>query len=95
MDRNLLVMAEALTPSQAKVLDCICSHIDQHFFPPTIEELQKTLNHASTFSVRKHIGTLVKKGYLLKAKGLSRALVVIKDSTGNSLNAKALQRLST
>jgi len=73
---------EDLPQQQRKVLDYIEEYIEVSGYPPSIAEITEHLGLSSTFSVRKHVDALVKKGFLIRGgAGLSRALFVARPSS--------------
>jgi repressor LexA len=66
--------ASGLTAVQRKVLATIKDFIDQHQYPPTIEELRTRLDLASLSSVYHHLRTLQAKGLITWTPGRYRTL---------------------
>ncbi len=71
-------MAE-LKPREAKILEYMRAIVKQQGYPPTVREICQACGIKSTSTVHKDIENLVAKGYLLKDKSKTRALVVVDD----------------
>lgn len=76
---------EELTPRQSQVLAFITEFIDTHGYPPTQREIAAHLEINGTLGVMRHLHALEKKGYLTKAAGSSRGIVVAGRSSSVSL----------
>jgi repressor LexA len=70
-------MKTKLTDRQEEILSFIQEHLTLKGFPPTLREIGKKFNIASTFGVKRHLDALVKKGYLNVGTNISRALSII------------------
>ncbi|NLN93474.1 MAG: transcriptional repressor LexA [Candidatus Hydrogenedens sp.] len=57
-------MAPDITPRQAAVLNFIAECIDEHGYPPTIQEIGQRFGIASTNGVFDHLKTLERKGFI-------------------------------
>ncbi len=77
-------MRPQLTDRQRDILNYIQQYIENVGYPPTLREIGKKFEIASTFGVKRHLDALVKKGYLNIESNQSRALSIV-----DSLNAKA------
>lgn len=70
--------AELLPPQQRKVLEFIRDHQKMYGYPASIEDIRNYMGLSSSFGVRKHVDTLIKKGFLERdGKRLSRALKIL------------------
>lgn len=67
-------MKNELTDRQQDILTFIQVYIDEKGYPPTLREIGKHFNIASTFGVKRHLDALSKKGYLNIESNVSRAL---------------------
>lgn len=72
-----------LTPVERKVWHFLIDHLATHTFQPSIREIARHLRIPSTRTVADLLGALQKKGYLRRAPGRSRG-VVIEGLTGGS-----------
>jgi len=68
---------QALTPRQEAVLRFIIDHERRLGYPPTIREICEHFGIASPRGVAKHLEALEKKGYIEKAKGISRGITIL------------------
>ncbi len=68
--------AADLTERQAKILQLIERHIEQHDYPPTIQELCRLGKVRSTATMHQHVKALESKGYLSPQNGRKRALAL-------------------
>ncbi|MCI8548506.1 MAG: HTH domain-containing protein [Bacilli bacterium] len=59
---------ETLTLKQKEILQMIKKFIADNSYPPTVREIAKELNIASTATIHFHIKHLVEKGYLSKGE---------------------------
>lgn len=57
-------MATDITPRQAAVLNFIAECIEEHGYPPTIQEIGQHFGIASTNGVFDHLKTLERKGFI-------------------------------
>jgi len=62
-------LQKKLTDRQAKVLEAIQSFIGRHGYPPTVRQLGELLDISNPSAVFKHIISLEKKGFLIRAEG--------------------------
>lgn len=67
---------EELTPRQQQVLAFVTEFIDANGYPPTLREIAAHLEVNGTLGVMRHLDALDKKGYLTKAAGSSRGIVL-------------------
>lgn len=72
-------MKKQLTERQEQILFFIHEYRDKNGFPPTLREIGKKFNIASTFGVKRHLEALEKKGYLKVEANASRAISLIPD----------------
>lgn len=70
-------MKSKLTERQEAILTFIQEHIAGKGYSPTLREIGKNFNIASTFGVKRHIDALVKKGFLNAGNNISRALSLV------------------
>ena len=67
-------MKNKLTDRQEDILNFIQKFIEQMGYAPTLREIGKNFDIASTFGVKRHLDALNKKGYLNIGSNMSRAL---------------------
>jgi repressor LexA len=72
----------ALTDRQKAVLGRIVSYTAAHGYPPTIEELSRSLRFRSPGGAMSHVTALVKKGYLSRVRGVARGFKVLRNPDG-------------
>jgi repressor LexA len=53
-----------LTANQARVLECIREHLEEHGHPPTLREIAESLSLSSHSSAQDYVDALVRKGAL-------------------------------
>jgi repressor LexA len=82
-----------LTERQRDVLGFIARHLEEHKVAPTLQEIADTFGFASTASAQKHVGLLIAKGYLARAKHQKRGLVVTHHEPAEGPSAQALPLL--
>ncbi len=73
-------MKKQLTERQEEILLYIKQFLESNGYPPTLREIGKRFNIASTFGVKRHLDALAKKGYLNIESNASRGITVYKDS---------------
>ena len=71
-------MDEKLTDRQKDILDFICQYKDENGYPPTLREIGKNFDIASTFGVKRHLDVLEKKGYIAILAKQSRGIAILK-----------------
>lgn len=72
-------MKKSLTERQRNILKFIQNFKESNGYPPTLREIGKNFEIASTFGVKRHIDALVKKGYLNVESNASRGISIIKE----------------
>ena len=70
-------MRRPLTARQHQILGLICDHVDQRGYPPSVRDLVQALGLASTNGVHEQLSILVKKGWLVRERGVARGLRVL------------------
>ena len=81
-------MDEKLTDRQKDILDFICQYKDENGYPPTLREIGKNFDIASTFGVKRHLDVLEKKGYIAVLAKQSRGIAILKpELLKNSFNS--------
>lgn len=71
-------MKTGLTERQQAILDFLESFIEHNGFPPTLREIGKNFGISSTFGVKRHLDSLVSKGYIQVGSNSSRAILLLK-----------------
>lgn len=66
-----------LTPVQKRLLQQIVAYVDDYGFAPSIRELGDLTGLVSSSSVVHQLRNLEAKGYIRRAPGLNRALVIL------------------
>jgi len=69
-------MKTNLTDRQNEILDFIKEFVSFNGYPPTLREIAKNFNLASTFGIKRHLDALKKKGYLSIESFSSRAISI-------------------
>lgn len=76
---------DTLTDRQKTVLERIASYTAVHGYPPTIEELSRSLRFRSPGGATAHVVALVKKGYLSRVRGVARGFKVLRHPDGRAV----------
>jgi repressor LexA len=74
-----------LTQKQKQILDYITGFIKEKNYPPSIREIAEYFK-ITPKGAYDHLKAIEKKGYIKTEKNRSRAIELIKSSTGNTLN---------
>ncbi|MEA3544167.1 MAG: transcriptional repressor LexA [Thermodesulfobacteriota bacterium] len=74
-----------LTSRQQQVYNFIVNYLDQHGYPPTLQEIAAHLEIRGNLGVLRHLAALEKKGYIRRTPGSSRGIVVLGRSSSLSL----------
>lgn len=74
------IMKKELTEKQQQILDFIEQFRDLNGYPPTLREIGKHFQIASTFGVKRHLDALSKKGHLTIESNASRGIALVRDS---------------
>ncbi|PJA95348.1 MAG: transcriptional repressor LexA [Ignavibacteriales bacterium CG_4_9_14_3_um_filter_34_10] len=74
-------MKNQLTDRQKEILDFIKEYLGFNGYPPTLREIAKQFNIASTFGIKRHLDALQKKGYLSVESFASRAISLTENPT--------------
>ena len=74
-------MKKQLTDRQESILNFISGFVQEFGYPPTLRQIGKEFNIASTFGVKRHLDALVKKGYLNIESYASRGITLLKDDS--------------
>jgi SOS-response transcriptional repressor LexA len=74
---NLTIPSVQLTNRQHQVLAAICDFKAIMGYVPTVRELGQLLHVSSTCTVQRHLDALQRKGYLWRAPGKARSIVVM------------------
>jgi len=70
-----------LTPKQKKVLEFIRSHIDQHDFPPSQQEIAKAFGFRSLGTVQNYLVRLEREGVISREWNAKRGMRVLRPVT--------------
>jgi len=70
-------MKTTLTTRQAGVLSFLKDHLEKKGYPPTLREIAAHFKMRGPKGAQKHLKTLIRKGFVRKPPGLSRAIEVI------------------
>jgi repressor LexA len=80
-----------LTEKQQFILDDIQNYIEQHEYSPTFREISERTGYRSINSVMPHINALVKKGYIVKTKHISRSIRLLRQNESVNISSVGLQ----
>lgn len=72
-------MKKELTDKQQQILDYIEQFRDLNGYPPTLREIGKHFQIASTFGVKRHLDALAKKGALTVESKSSRGIALVRN----------------
>ncbi len=68
-----------LTPKQKQILDFIEEFVENKGYPPSVREIGKAVDLASSSSVYSQLNNLMEKGYIRKDSTTSRGISIIKE----------------
>ena len=71
-------LERALTPTEAKVIECIKQSVFDYGFPPTIREICSYMGWASTASAHRCLAKLRDDGFIIQDPNKSRTITVLK-----------------
>src|SRR5258708_37804789 len=84
-----------LTRRQKEILDYLGSHIAEHGYAPTIEEIGHHFGLSSLATVHKHLTNLQEKGLVKRAWNRSRALELVpSEGTVRAVEVPLLGRIA-
>ena len=66
-----------LTGRQREILRFIVNHLDDPGYPPTLRDIMRNFNIASTKGVSDHLRALQRKGRIRIAPGIARGITVL------------------
>ena len=69
---------QLLTRAQRRVLNEVVLYIEENRYPPAIRDLCQRLNLASSSTVKEHLDSLKRKGYVMWEEGKPRTLRIMK-----------------
>jgi len=69
-----------LTTRQQQVYDFLATYIDDHGYPPTLQEIARHLNISGNLGVLRHLEALTRKGVIARNPGNSRAITLTRRS---------------
>lgn len=70
-----------LTTRQQQVYDFLATYIDDHGYPPTLQEIARHLNISGNLGVLRHLEALTRKGVITRNPGNSRAITLTRRSS--------------
>ena len=70
-------MKKELTDRQNEILRFIKEFVRENGFPPTLREIGKSFEIASTFGVKRHLDALEKKGFIRIESNASRGIAIV------------------
>ena len=73
-----------MTPRQRQILECIDASMRDRGFPPSVREIGEVVGLGSPSTVRSHLNTLQKLGYLRRDPSKPRAIEVRWDSASGA-----------
>jgi repressor LexA len=71
-----------LTVRQRRILDFIRAHHAEHGYAPSLRDIGAEVGLSSPSAVRYQIGELERRGWIRRAPGVPRALVVLNPADG-------------
>ena len=74
-------MKNKLTDRQEEILNFIQQYTLETGYPPTLREIAKRFQMASTFGVKRHLDALVQKGYISIEKNASRGISFLRKNS--------------
>jgi SOS-response transcriptional repressor LexA len=71
-----------LTERQSEILRYVAGYVDDRGYPPSLRDIGRAFEIASTNGVNDHLRALERKGYLRRDPMLSRGMVVVRRPDG-------------
>ena len=65
-----------MTKTQRQTLDFIAHHIDRHGYAPSVKDIAREFNLASTNGVSERIVALERDGYITRRRRVARSIVL-------------------
>lgn len=75
----------ALTPRQEAILDFIIKQVQIKGYPPSVREIGLAVGLQSSSTVHNHLNQLEKKGYIMRDPTKPRAIMILRDTSGQLL----------
>lgn len=69
---------QPLTHRQQETLAFVTQYVEKHGYAPVMREIVEGTRHKSTSTVQKDLDILVRKGYVRRSRGTSRAIILRK-----------------
>jgi repressor LexA len=80
-------MKNKLTDRQEEILNFIKQFTQETGYPPTLREIGRHFNFASTFGVKRHLEALVQKGYINTERNASRGISLVRKNSEEIINS--------
>lgn len=78
-----MTKSQALTKRQTAILDFIIQQIRLKGYPPSVREIGEAVGLQSSSTVHSHLTQLEQKGYIKRDPTKPRAIMILKDSSGD------------
>ena len=78
-----MTKSQALTKRQTVILDFIIQQIRLKGYPPSVREIGEAVGLQSSSTVHSHLTQLEQKGYIKRDPTKPRAIMILKDSSGD------------
>lgn len=78
-----MTKSQALTKRQIAILDFIIQQIRSKGYPPSVREIGEAVGLQSSSTVHSHLTQLEQKGYIKRDPTKPRAIMILKDSSGD------------
>ncbi len=78
-----MTKSQALTKRQIAILDFIIQQIRIKGYPPSVREIGEAVGLQSSSTVHSHLTQLEQKGYIKRDPTKPRAIMILKDSSGD------------
>lgn len=75
-----------LSPRQKTILNFIIKQVQLKGYPPSVREIGLAVGLQSSSTVHSHLNQLEAKGYIMRDPTKPRAIMILKDPSGQSLN---------
>ncbi len=85
-----MICLNNLTEKQKRVLEFIEREVERCNYPPSVREICKALGIRSTATVHSFLHTLERKGYITRVESKPRAIKLIKNSAGGTVEKKCV-----
>ena len=84
-----------LSPRQKSILNFIIEQVQLKGYPPSVREIGLAVGLQSSSTVHGHLNQLQAKGYIMRDPTKPRAIMILKDTSGEPLNIEETSSVNT